>query len=446
MKKITATTLIVMILMLAVPAAGAYGGTSAATSTTTTLAVNRALAYLKGQQQADGSNTEFDGPLNATSGVALAAAAAGIDANAWTKAGVSGIDFLRSQGDTLSDPLSADANSAKIAMVVMVLAATDNDPYSFAGTDWPALLKSTQNDRTGAYSTSFIRHPWIMMALHAAGETVPQNAVDFLVANREDDGGFGVNGRGSGSDTNTTAICLEALAAAGMPADSTVVSEAVAYLHTQQNDDGGFPWARPSAWGSDSDASSTAWVIQGLIAAGEDPAGAAWIKNSHAPPEYLIGMQNASGAFAYQTSWPDDNLMSTYQAVPALLGKSFPLSYLAPAPSMPVLVSLPDGGQPLNVDEGQTITVNPYVVRIRPSSPFGIAYVEFYIDDVLVGTVFVPDAAGVYSFNWDTSKYHSDLKIVAYDTVGGQTEVRRGTTVVLALPPSPKQTLPYTGR
>ena len=351
MKRIIALTLVVMVVLLAWPAAGVLGETA------TTTAVNNALAYLQGQQQSDGSYMDFDGPINATCGAGMAAAAAGLDVNEWKKDGHSVIDFLLSQKDTLGDPAAADANSAKIAQLVMLLVASGNDPLTFGGVDWPAILVGTQNSATGAYGTAFIRHPWIMMALHAAGQSIPPDALAYLVANQEADGGFGVNGLGSGSDTNTTAICLEALAAAGVNADSEVVEKAIGYLHTQQNADGGFPWAKPSPWGTDSDSSSTAWVIQGLIASGEDHDGPGWTVSGHTPVGYLIGMQNASGAFGYQTSWPDDSLISTYQVIPALMGKAYPLDYTAP-------ITGPVAGEPDQTDdshEGQPFL--PYTGR-----------------------------------------------------------------------------------
>lgn len=327
MKRLTALTLVTILVLSTWTVAGA------AADTATSSSVTRALSYLRGQQQADGSYTEFDGPINATTGAALAVAAAGLDLNGWTASGASMIDFLRSQAAALSNPVAVDTNAAKIAMLVMALKASGYNPRDFGGVDWVALLQGTQNGATGAYGTSFIRHPWIMLALRAGGAAVPSNAVDYLTANQEADGGFGVNGLGSGSDTNSTAICLQALIAAGQTPTSPPVQAAVAYLHTQQNSDGGFPWAKPSPWGTDSDSSSTSWVIQGLIAAGENQTGPAWTQNGQTPISYLLSMQNADGSFGYQKTWPDDNLMCTYQAIPALTGKAFPLDYVAPAPS-----------------------------------------------------------------------------------------------------------------
>jgi hypothetical protein len=112
--------------------------------------------------------------------------------------------------------------------------------------------------------------------------------------------------------------------------------------------------------------------------------------------------------------------------------------YLATLSGAPAFVALPGVDQPINITEGQTITVNPFVIQVKPTGDFGIAYVEFYIDGVLIGTSAVPDANGVYSMNWDTSLYHSIVTVRAYDTLGESTDIVRNTTVALQLP--------YTGK
>ena len=63
-------------------------------------------------------------------------------------------------------------------------------------------------------------------------------------------------------DSNDTAAALEALRVAGVR--GTPVTRAVAFLLSFQNRDGGFELTN----GRGSDAQSTAWAIQGLVAAG----------------------------------------------------------------------------------------------------------------------------------------------------------------------------------
>lgn len=100
----------------------------------------------------------------------------------------------------------------------------------------------------------------------------------------------------------------------------------------------------------------------------------------------------------------------------------------------PVFANLPGDSRPININEGQIIISNPFIIQVHPTDPSGIEKVEFYIDDTLVCTATEPDANGVYSCSWDTSKYHSNVKVIAYDTIGNQTILARTTTVVTELP------------
>jgi hypothetical protein len=102
----------------------------------------------------------------------------------------------------------------------------------------------------------------------------------------------------------------------------------------------------------------------------------------------------------------------------------------------PVFVNLPGTTSPINVAEGQPIMVNPFTVSVYPTDEFGITKVEFYIDGVLRSTTTEPDLTGVYSFVWNTSLYHSNLRVVAYNTAGLTAELTRAANI----------TLPFTGR
>ncbi|MGI8857338.1 MAG: cell wall anchor protein, partial [Thermomicrobiales bacterium] len=68
----------------------------------------------------------------------------------------------------------------------------------------------------------------------------------------------------------------------------------------------------------DGDANSTAYVLQAKIAARANPAE---ITRTRAA---LLALQNPSGAFPFQKAAPDDNLLATVQAIPALNGVAFP--------------------------------------------------------------------------------------------------------------------------
>jgi hypothetical protein len=91
-------------------------------------------------------------------------------------------------------------------------------------------------------------------------------------------------------------------------------SASLAYLHTQQVADGGFT----GGWGPDSDADSDAEVLQALIAAGEDPLGAAWSKASGNVLTAMRAAQGTDGGFSYQTY--GESAFTTREIPAALMG------------------------------------------------------------------------------------------------------------------------------
>lgn len=93
--------------------------------------------------------------------------------------------------------------------------------------------------------------------------------------------------------------------------------------------------------------------------------------------------------------------------------------------------ALPGSGATINIDEGQTIWQNPYIIQVHPTSDAGIVRVDFYIDGVLIGTSYTPDGNGVYSWPWDTAAHHSVVRVVATDSFGETIEITRNTTVEL---------------
>lgn len=102
----------------------------------------------------------------------------------------------------------------------------------------------------------------------------------------------------------------------------------------------------------------------------------------------------------------------------------------------PTFDTVPGLSGPINITEGQIISSNPYLIKVFPTGGSEITRVEFYIDGILIGTVYAPNAEGVWEWPWDTLMYHSQVRIVAYDATGESVELNRNTTV----------TLPYTGR
>jgi len=282
-----------------------------------------ALDWLRTRQNADGGFAgDFDSAssLGATMEAVFAIIAGGEDPNTWIQDGNTPVSFLESQaGKALATP----GDNAKL---ILAAVAAGRDPRDFGGVDLVASLEATLDDSGlygGAQTGNLFSQSLAVLSLKATERPIPVAAVGWVIGVQLDDGSWSWNGDtapGSG-DSNSTALALQALVAVG--GQDAAVSKAGEYLHRIQNEDGGFPYQKPSDFGTDTDANSTAYVVQALIAAGSDPAGGDWAIGGNTPAAALAGLQLDSGAFAWQVALPDDNFLSTVQAVPALEGKTF---------------------------------------------------------------------------------------------------------------------------
>ncbi|HPL56085.1 MAG TPA: SBBP repeat-containing protein [bacterium] len=117
-----------------------------------------------------------------------------------------------------------------------------------------------------------------------------------------------------------------------------------------------------------------------------------------------------------------------------------------------VYQNLPGLDKPINIEDGDVITVPLFTIKVKPYSEVGISKVEFYVDDNLLCTSHTSDKDGVYSCKWDTTKYQSTIKIIAYNTLGERETIVRTASVVLPSTTTSKETtaeltvLPKTGK
>ena len=105
---------------------------------------------------------------------------------------------------------------------------------------------------------------------------------------------------------------VQALRAAGVTRARRSTAR-VAFLRRHQNRDGGFELTS----GRGSDAQSTAWAIQALIAAGRSPGAPAF--------RYLARLRRPDGSYRYSARYATTPLWVTAQVLPALARKPFPL-------------------------------------------------------------------------------------------------------------------------
>ncbi len=292
----TRTLLLVLGAILALPLLGAGAALPE------TNAVLAGAAYLKSIQEPDGTYGSSDPGQNMDS--IFAVRAAGYDPAKDLVAGVGPLQYLTANAAGVPNAPSA----AKAALAAEALGL---DPKAVGGTDLIAKIGAGFDSATGKYAPGDdFSQAIAMIGLACTGNSVPAGAVEALQDAQLDPGGWGFGGT---ADPDTTAIAVQALVAAGVAADHPSVIGGHEYLLAAQGTDGG--------WGYDvaaSNASSTAFVVQALLALGEDPESAAYTKSGVTPVEYLLSQQLANGSFA-----GFDPTYATNQVLPALAGRTF---------------------------------------------------------------------------------------------------------------------------
>lgn len=305
-------TLLSLPLVLAVQPASAAPPTDPQRATA-------ALQYLLAAQRTDGS---IDGSLGETADFVVGTAAAGYDpATLHGCGGGSGaLEFLAAASDV------ASADAAATGKAVLAVVAAGDDPSSFAGRNLLARLTALYHSTGGAYGDgATFSQSFAILGLVASEQAVPDGAVAELGALQDSDGSwsFGAAPVAAGQgDTNSTAIALMALNAAG---SHSADAKALAYLHTQQLSDGGFPYQNSSSFGPPaSDPDSDSIVLQALVATGQDPEVADWSQGSNTVLTNLRAGQGVDGGYAYPGM--AENAFTTSQ-VPAALVRT---PYAAP--------------------------------------------------------------------------------------------------------------------
>lgn len=274
------------------------------------VAAERAVQWLRGQQESDGSfPTAFGHPAAITLDALLAGAAAGQDVSEWRSGDQSALNYLAATMDEYA--IGADTMGKLVAGVV----AAGENPAAFAQTDLVRRLLGYHNGQ-GAFGETAVQQSWALMALAAAGSPIEPAMTNALIDMQTPEGGWD---SGWGVDADTTSLAMQALVAAGTSPDHEAIARGLEYLRSQQATTGGF-----YSFGTDSNPNTTAFAIQALVAAGQDPEGAEWSQDGQSPMEDLLRFQLADGSFEYA---PGDgsNLYATVQAIPALMSQPFPI-------------------------------------------------------------------------------------------------------------------------
>ena len=367
-----------LIMPLGVLAASPSASPGPTTPPTDAKRATDALGYLQSAQKFNGS---IDASIGETADYVIGAAAAGYDPstlvgcpNTDSGPAASALSYLAGASD------GAAADAAKTGKAILAVLAAGRDPANFAGRNLTARLAALYHSATGAYGDgSTFGQSFAVLAVVASGGTVPAAAVAELKALQDPDGSWSYGtapvAAGQG-DTNSTAIALMALDVAG---NRTADATGLAYLRTQQLADGGFPYQNSDAYGPPtSDPDSDSIVLQALVAAGQNPTGANWLKGAKSVLTHLRTTQAASGGFAYPGQAP--NAFTTSQ-VPAALsqipyahavhwtaGRRPPIECIStPATGMPA--PTPSVGATPTPSVGATPTLTPTAIPTATPTP-----------------------------------------------------------------------------
>ncbi len=290
--------------------------------------VNAVSWLMSGYQNPDGGfgldfgSGQPQSSVGTTLDAMLALGAAGYNSGAiYPGRSAAATDYLLNNQTALTSyALSSGGGAGKS---VLALVAAGQNPRDFGGKNWVNTLLDSY-DPLGTYNTQDAYNQSLAItAVSAVDEPLPAAAVTWLQDAQAPDGSWS-DGFGTDQSSDTTAMALMALLAAGVPADDEHVTKALDFLANSQVPGGG--WEYGSGFGAN--ANSTALVIQALSAAGEDfytDAGP-WAANGRSPLSTLLGWQSDSGAFQADFGQGlTDNLYATLQAIPGATGKPWPL-------------------------------------------------------------------------------------------------------------------------
>jgi energy-coupling factor transport system substrate-specific component len=277
------------------------------------------VRYLLSAQDSDGGFGPAPGEGSSelyTAWAAIALAAAGRDPATVRRAGHSVLDALRREAGTLEGPGDDERT-------ILALHACGASSYSVGRRDLlTELLRSREPD--GSIAGQVNLSAFAILALRSAGHSAAfppiADAAGWIEHQQNPGGGFAFAARGSASDVDDTGAVLQALVAADAR-DRSAIAGATRYLLSAQNRDGGLP-EQP---GGESNAQSTAWAVQGLIAAGRNPA-RVHRAGSRSPLAYLETLVTPSGSVQYSHTSAQTPVWVTAEALIALARRPFPVA------------------------------------------------------------------------------------------------------------------------
>jgi hypothetical protein len=353
---LTGTTVVAatLLAMLAVTPSGRAAAASPGSATLPQVSVAKTAAQWLGGKLTSGGYIPGATPgtanLSETVNSLLALAAANVD----LPLAHAGLGYMEQNVNAYVTRDGSDG-PGQLALLILAAHALGADPTNFGGTDLVSRLQATETTSgpnagrfgTDAQDAATDAGPYdqglALQALKAAGVPADGPAVSWLqqqqcaanggwVFNSQPDAANPCSGdpaQGLGPDTNTTAQAVQGLAAQGALTPA-IAAGAVSFLKNGQDADGGWgfsPTAPDNVQTSDPD--STSFVMQALLAMGLAPDGSQFDVAGNTPTGLLLSFRVTSGAdtgafYSAFGSPGTGDLFATFQAIPALMGVSFP--------------------------------------------------------------------------------------------------------------------------
>ncbi len=286
-------------------------------------AVQQAITWLVSQHQNDdGGYSSF------SSGANLAPSDVGGTVDAMLPIAAAGYDPASPAPDQENTPLTylqqnpeavavyAATDGSTAGKLVMALVAANQNPRDFIGHDFVISLTQHLSPTGQLGVTTAFGQSLAILGLRSAGADVPPQAISWLTSLQAGAGelaGSWDDGFGTAGNVDATATAVMALLAAGVSPDDEPVVAAAGFLARAQLPTGG--WEYGAGFGENGN--STALAVQALQTLEQDIS---------QPVTALLAWQNGNGAF--QADFGNgrlDDFYTTVQAIPAVLGKVYPL-------------------------------------------------------------------------------------------------------------------------
>jgi energy-coupling factor transport system substrate-specific component len=344
-----ATTGRIAAILLAVLLLGAFASTRAAAASKG--GPEAAAAWLKGAQNEDGGWGEkagADSGQEMTGWAMLGLEAAGVNPQDITTDGNSPIAFLKSAIGEVQSP-------GDLARTILALEGAGVEPREFGGRNLVAALLAKRR-ADGSYEDWPNSTAYAVLALRSAGIANVADSVGWLRGVQNEDGGWG-DVEGAPSNADGTGAVLQVLSPS-----SQAAKRAVGYLRQVQQPGGGYRLGGNGALNTQ----STAWAVEGLLAAGANPA--EFKRGGASALEYLEDNQAGDGLYRYSSKSDQTPVWVTGQVLVAAAKKYLPLEAppRAPKPKVPNPTPTPTPSptplpeiEPLPLPEAGGVTPSP---------------------------------------------------------------------------------------